>query len=105
MPIMTTIVVTLPIFFPLLTSLGIDGVWLGILVIKMVEIGVITPPMGMQVYIMAGVVGNEMSVTDLFRGILPFFIMDILTVVVLVAFPQISLWLPSTMFIRLGKHC
>jgi tripartite ATP-independent transporter DctM subunit len=98
MPIITTIVITLPIFFPLLTSLGFDGVWLGILIIKMVEIGVITPPMGMQVYIMAGVVGNDISVPTLFRGILPFFVMDVLTVVVLVAFPQISLWLPSTMY-------
>jgi len=92
------ICITLPIFFPLLSGLGFDGVWLGILTIKIIEIGVITPPIGLNVYVVKGAVGDAVSLADLFKGILPFFCMDVLTLAVLVAFPQISLWLPSKMF-------
>jgi C4-dicarboxylate transporter DctM subunit len=90
--------ITLPMFFPFLDGLGFDGVWLGILVVKIVEIAVITPPIGMNVYVLKAVMGNTVSLGGLFQGIFPFFLMDVLTLAVLVAFPQISLWLPSMMF-------
>jgi tripartite ATP-independent transporter DctM subunit len=92
------LVITLPIFFPLLAGLGFDGVWLGILVILEVEMGVITPPIGMNVFVLKSVVGDEVSIGDIFRGIVPFFYMDLLVMVILVAFPVLSLWLPSMMF-------
>lgn len=92
------LVITLPIFFPILNGLGFDGVWLGILVIKMLEIAAITPPIGLNVYVTKGMVGDVVSLGGLFQGIIPFFVMDILTLAILVAFPQISLWLPSMMF-------
>jgi len=92
------LVITLPIFFPLLAGLGFDGVWLGILVILEVEMGVITPPVGMNVFVLKSVVGEMASIGDIFRGIVPFFYMDILVMVILVAFPVLSLWLPSMMF-------
>jgi C4-dicarboxylate transporter DctM subunit len=92
------LVITLPIFFPLLSGLGFDGVWLGILVILEVEMGVITPPIGMNVFVLKSVVGDLASLGDIFRGIVPFFLMDCLVMVILVAFPILSLWLPSMMF-------
>jgi TRAP-type C4-dicarboxylate transport system permease large subunit len=98
MDVPTMLAITLTMFYPLLIELGFDGIWLGILTIKIVEIAVITPPIGMNVFILKAVVGDTVSLGDLFRGILPFFIMDVLTLALLVAVPQISLWLPSQMF-------
>jgi len=96
--VVAMLALTLPIFFPLLDGLGFNEIWIGILIIKMVEVAVITPPIGLNVYVVKGVVGDIITLGDLFRGIWPFVLMDILTLVILVVFPQISLWLPSMMF-------
>ena len=96
--VVAMLAITLPTFFPLLHGLGFDGIWIGILTIKMIEIAAITPPIGLNVYVVKGVVGDVINLRDLFQGILPFFAMDVLTLAILVAFPQISLWLPSKMF-------
>jgi tripartite ATP-independent transporter DctM subunit len=90
--------ITLPIFYPLLSSLGVDGIWFGILFIKMCEVGQITPPIGISVYVTHGILSDTISLPDLFKAIFPFLLMDILTIGVLFAFPQIVLWLPSLMF-------
>jgi len=90
--------ITLPIFYPLLTDLGVDGIWFGILFIKMCEIAQITPPIGISVYVTQGILSDVISLPGLFKAIFPFLIVDILTVAVLFAFPQIVLWLPSMMF-------
>ena len=96
--VVAMLALTLPIFFPLLNGLGFDDIWLGILIIKMVEVAVITPPIGLNVYVVKGVVGDIVSIGQLFRGVIPFFLMDIVTLLILVCIPQISLWLPSMMF-------
>ena len=88
--------VTLPLVVPVVISLGYDPIWFGIIVIKMVEIAVITPPVGMNVYVTQSA-APDIPLTDVFKGILPFLAMDILTVALLIAFPQIILWLPQTM--------
>lgn len=90
--------ITLPVFYPLLTSLGIDGIWFGILFIKMCEIAQITPPIGMSVYVTHRILSDSISLPDLFKAIFPFFIADVITVAILFAFPSIVLWLPSLMF-------
>jgi C4-dicarboxylate transporter DctM subunit len=90
--------ITLPIFYPLLTNLGVDGIWFGILFIKMCEIAQITPPIGISVYVTQAILSDIISLPGLFKAILPFLVVDILTVGVLFAFPQIVLWLPSMMF-------
>jgi tripartite ATP-independent transporter DctM subunit len=90
--------ITLPIFYPLLTGLGVDGIWFGILFIKMCEIAQITPPIGISVYVTQGILSEYISLPGLFKAIFPFFIADIVTVIMLFAFPQIVLWLPSMMF-------
>lgn len=98
MDVPAMIVITVPIFYPVLHGLGLDDIWVAILIIKIVEIAAVTPPIGLNVYVLKGVVGDDVTVGSIFRGIIPFFIMDVLTLVLLVAVPQIALWLPSTMF-------
>ena len=98
MDVPAMIVITVPIFYPVLHGLGLDDIWVAILIIKIVEIAAVTPPIGLNVYVLKGVAGDEVTVTDIFRGIIPFFIMDVLTLVLLLFVPQIVTWLPSTMF-------
>ncbi len=98
MDVPAMLVITVPMFYPLLNGLGLNDIWIAILIIKIVEIAAITPPIGMNVYVVKSVLGDIVTIGELFRGILPFFIMDVLTLALLVAIPQISLWLPSTMF-------
>ncbi|MCP5264838.1 MAG: TRAP transporter large permease [Burkholderiaceae bacterium] len=100
------LILTLPVVYPAVMALGYDSVWFGIIVVKMAEICLITPPIGMNCFVVAGVTrelvddrGRSLAVPlqDVFRGIGPFFIADVVTVAVLMAFPDIILWLPRTM--------
>ena len=87
---------TLPIFGPIVERLGFDMIWFGILVVKMIEIALITPPVGLNVYVLRGVV-PEVSTADIFRGIVPFLLVQLVNVAILMVFPEIVLWLPRTM--------
>ena len=97
MEVVAMLALTLPIFFPLVVGLGFDGIWFGILAIMMGEIGVLTPPVGTNVYAVKAVVGDEVSLEQVFQGILPYFLCYLGAVALLVAFPAIVLWLPGTM--------
>jgi TRAP-type C4-dicarboxylate transport system permease large subunit len=88
---------TLPIIFPVVQKLGFNGIWFGILVTKMIEVSLITPPLGLNVYVIKGLMPEDVDLSTIFKGCLPFLIMDILTLIVLFLFPQITLWLPSKM--------
>lgn len=85
---------TLPIFMPLIDGAGINLIWFGILIVKLLEIGLITPPVGLNVFVIKGVVGNLVSTEAIFRGILWFLAADIVTLALLVLIPDISLILP-----------
>ncbi|MBA7469246.1 C4-dicarboxylate TRAP transporter large permease protein DctM [subsurface metagenome] len=85
-----------PIFFPLAMSLGFDPIWFGILVTRVTEIGMITPPVGINVYVIQGV-AKDVPIQTIFRGIVPFLIADICHVALLVSVPQLSLFLPGLM--------
>jgi tripartite ATP-independent transporter DctM subunit len=91
-PAMTAL--TIPIFFPVIVSLGFNPIWFGILVTRMMEIGMITPPVGINVYVIAGVV-KDVPMQTIFKGIIPFFIADICHVLLIFFFPLFALWLPS----------
>ena len=90
------LVLTLPIFFPIITALGIDPIWFGVLVVLALEMGLISPPVGLNVFIVKSV-APEVSLGQIFSGVVLFWIMMLVTLVILVAFPQISLYLPNTM--------
>jgi C4-dicarboxylate transporter DctM subunit len=88
------ILITVPIFFPVVTALGFDPLWFGIIIVRMAEIGGLSPPLGMNVFIIKGV-AKDVPLKDIFHGIFPFLIADICHVSLLIAIPQISLFLPN----------
>lgn len=88
---------TLPILMPLLAAADINMIWFGIIVIKLLEIGLITPPVGLNVYVINSALRGKVALPTIFRGALWFMAMDVVTIAILVAFPAIVLWLPSLM--------
>jgi len=90
------LVLTMPIFFPIITQLGFDPIWFGVLVVLTLEMGLISPPVGVNVFIVKSVVPH-VPLGTIFRGVMPFWLAMIATLVLLVAFPQIALYLPNTM--------
>lgn len=88
----------LPIIFPAVVALGFDPIWFGVIVVKMGEICLITPPVGLNVYVVNSVAPDIPS-QEIFMGIIPFLLMDFLTLAVLIMFPKISLFLPSLMVV------
>lgn len=88
---------TIPIIQPILQSVGVDLLWFGIIAIKLLEIGMITPPVGMNVYTIKSALGDEVSLTDVFKGATWFLVTDLFTLVLLIAFPIITLYLPGVM--------
>jgi C4-dicarboxylate transporter DctM subunit len=90
------IMLTVPIFFPVVEALGFDLIWFGILVVVVTEIGMITPPVGLNLFVIKSVM-PDVSTNAVIRGILPFLGADVVRLVLLIAFPAISLFLPSLM--------
>jgi TRAP-type C4-dicarboxylate transport system permease large subunit len=90
------IILTIPIFYPLIEKLGIDPIWFGILVVRSAEIGLITPPVGMNVFIIKGI-AQDVPMFTIFRGIFPFIIADLCHVSLLLAVPQLATFLPGLM--------
>jgi C4-dicarboxylate transporter, DctM subunit len=91
---LSILLLTIPIAYPVITGLGFDGIWFGILVVKMIELGLITPPVGINVYVVAGA-APDLTVEESFRGVIPFGMMDVLTTALLFAFPVLVTWLPA----------
>jgi tripartite ATP-independent transporter DctM subunit len=96
MDAMAMIILTVPIIFPVIQQLGFDPIWFGIIIVMTVELGLIHPPVGMVVFVVKSVV-KDVSFTTIFKGVLPFVVTDILRLIILIAFPAITLWLPGKM--------
>jgi tripartite ATP-independent transporter DctM subunit len=96
------VTLTVPIFFPVVMELGYDPIWFGIIIVMVTEMGVITPPVGINVYVVYGVAKNVLShnvaLEKIFKGITPFLIALIIGVIILIAFPAIILFLPHLMY-------
>ena len=90
------IILTIPIIFPVISQLGFDPIWFGVIIVMTVELGLIHPPVGMNVFVIKSVV-QEVSFATIFRGVLPFIVTDLIRLVILIAFPILALWLPSHM--------
>jgi tripartite ATP-independent transporter DctM subunit len=93
---MAMIILLVPIVFPVIQHLGFDPIWFGVIIVMTVELGLITPPIGMNVFVINSIT-PEVSLVSIFRGVMPFVLADILRLVVLVLFPAIVLFLPETM--------
>jgi len=89
-------ILTLPVVYPAVMALGYDSVWFGIIVVKMAEVCLITPPIGLNCFVVNGV-RPDISLGDVFRGITLFFVADVVTIALLLAFPEIVTWLPGLM--------
>ncbi len=89
------LVITVPFVIPIIIAMDGNLVWWGVVTLSLVEIGMITPPIGMNVFVLKGVLGDDVSIATIFRGVVPFLMADLLRIVVLIAFPALSLWLPS----------
>ncbi|WP_198086996.1 TRAP transporter large permease [Variovorax sp. E3] len=96
MDAMAMIILTVPIIFPVIVHLGFDPIWFGVIIVMTVELGLIHPPVGMNVFVIKSVV-KDVSFTTIFKGVLPFILTDIVRLVILIAFPIIALWLPTRM--------
>ncbi len=101
MDAMALVMLTIPIFFPVVTNLGYDPIWFGVIIVLVTQMGVITPPVGINVYVVYGVaksVVGEVPLEAIFKGIFPFLIAIIFGIVIMTFFPQIILFLPNLMY-------
>ena len=93
--VFSCIIFTVPIFYPVIVALGFDSIWYGVLMVRIIEIGLITPPVGMNAFLVSGVTGTPVG--TIFRGSIPFIIADFFHIVLLITVPAISLFIPSMM--------
>ena len=96
MDALAMIILTVPIIFPVIVALGFDPIWFGVIIVMTVELGLIHPPVGMNIFVIKSVV-EDVKISTIFYGVLPFIITDILRLILLIAFPILALWLPSKM--------
>ncbi len=96
MDALAMIMLTIPIFFPVVQALGFDPIWFGVVIVLITEMGVITPPVGINVYVVYGV-ARDVPLEDIFKGVFPMLISLLVCNLLLILFPQIALWLPSLM--------
>ncbi|MCX8042599.1 MAG: TRAP transporter large permease subunit, partial [Desulfobacterota bacterium] len=88
------IMLTVPIFYPVVTRLGYDPVWFGVIIVLITQIGVITPPVGANVYVVSGI-ARDVPLEVIFKGCVPFLLALLVLTLLLIPFPGIALWLPS----------
>ena len=92
---MAIVLLTIPVFYPVIVELGFHPIWFGILVVRVTEMGLITPPVGMNVFIIKGISG--VPIKKIFKGVYPHLVADAIQVAILIAFPQIIMFLPDMM--------
>ena len=90
------LILTLPIIYPVVTALGFNSIWFGVLVVKLIEIGLVTPPIGLNCYIVNSV-RPDIKLGEVFRGVAPFLVGEIVIVTIILFFPELVLFLPNRM--------
>jgi TRAP-type C4-dicarboxylate transport system permease large subunit len=96
MDALAMIILTIAIIFPMIMQLGFDPIWFGVIIVMTVELGLIHPPVGMNVFVIKSVV-KDVSFATIFLGVIPFVITDIVRLVILIGFPALATFLPSRM--------
>ena len=91
------LLLTLPVLLPVFDSANINLVWIGIILVKFIEIGMLTPPVGLNVFVMKGVVGSEVGLVQIFKGVSWFLLAEVFVMAILIAFPSVTLFLPNLM--------
>ena len=90
-------VVTLPFLYPVTVALGIDPIWFGIVLVKLIEISVVTPPVGINLFAVMSAVGSQATFKHVYLGVAPFIVFDLVVLGLLIAFPDLATWLPRRM--------
>jgi C4-dicarboxylate transporter DctM subunit len=90
------ILLTIPIVFPVITQLGFDPIWFGVIVVMVVTLGMVMPPIGINVFVINSI-AKDVKIETIYRGVMPFIVTDLIRLAILVAFPSLSLFLPSQM--------
>jgi C4-dicarboxylate transporter DctM subunit len=96
MDTMAMVLLTVPIFYPVIIKLGFDPIWFGVIIVIVSEMGLITPPVGLNVYVIKGI-AKDVPMYDIFKGITPFLICQIILVIILLFVPELALFLPNMM--------
>ncbi|MFL5064673.1 MAG: TRAP transporter large permease [Xanthobacteraceae bacterium] len=96
MDALAMIILTVPIIFPVIKELGFDSIWFGVIIVMTVELGLIHPPVGMNIFVIKSVI-EDMKISTIFYGVLPFIVTDLVRLVILIAFPILATWLPARM--------
>ncbi len=96
MDALAMVMLTVPIFFPVVQTLGFDPIWFGVVIVLITEMGVITPPVGINVYVVYGI-AKDVPLQNIFRGVFPMLLALLLCNLILLIFPQIALFLPNLM--------
>jgi len=96
MDALAIVILTVPIIFPLIKQMGFDPIWFGIIIVMTVELGLIHPPVGMNIFVIKSVL-EDIKISTIFAGVIPFIITDIIRLIILVLFPILATWLPSHM--------
>jgi TRAP-type mannitol/chloroaromatic compound transport system permease large subunit len=91
------VMITAPVFVPIVTSLGFDPIWFGILFIINSEMAYITPPFGFNLFYMKAIVPPEITMLDVYHSVIPFVFCQLLCLIIVMFYPQVGMWLPSTM--------
>ncbi len=100
METVSMLVTTIPFVYPVVTALGYDGIWFGVIFVKLAELGMLTPPLGANLFVVSATAGDDTSVMDVVKGIAPFLLLEIPILAILIAFPEISTYLPSKMYVK-----
>jgi TRAP-type C4-dicarboxylate transport system permease large subunit len=95
---LSMMVMTLAVVHPVVVGLGYDSVWFGIVLVLLLEVGLITPPVGMNLFTIQAIRPNAIALSEVARGAFPFVILLLIGVALLIAFPQIALWLPGELY-------
>lgn len=99
MDALAMVLLTVPIFYPVVvTTLGFDPIWFGVIMVMVMEMGMITPPVGMNIYIVKGVAGDSIGIGSIFKGALPHVLAIVAATAIMLIFPQIALILPNLLY-------
>jgi len=96
MDAMAMVILTVPIVFPVITALGFDPIWFGVIIVMVTTLGMVMPPVGINVFVINSI-ARDISLWQIYKGVMPFILVDLIRLALLVVFPAIALWLPGHM--------
>ncbi len=97
MDTMSILVITTPLLYPIVDSLGINPIWYAVVIVKLMEIAVVSPPVGLNLFAVLAATDKKVTIGELYKGVIPFIIFDLITIGLLVLFPEIATWIPENM--------